>query len=70
MDDKHCLLWSIIAHLHPCENTNPKRVSNYTQGFVRLVIESFDFSNGRKRCEMYRFEKLKGLSTNFYEINF
>ena len=26
-DDEHCFLWSILVHLHPCENSHPSRVS-------------------------------------------
>ena len=29
--DKYCFIWSILAHLHPCENNYPNRVSNYKQ---------------------------------------
>ena len=32
-DDKYCFLWSILAFLHPCENSHPNRVSNYKQYF-------------------------------------
>ena len=24
--DKYCFIWSILAHLHPCENSQPTRV--------------------------------------------
>ena len=26
--DKYCFIWSILAHSHPCENSDPTRVSN------------------------------------------
>ena len=29
--DKYCFIWSILASLHPCENTHPSRVNNYLQ---------------------------------------
>ena len=30
-NDKFCFIWSILASLHPCENTHPSRVNNYLQ---------------------------------------
>ena len=27
--DKYCFLWSILAYLHPCENSHPSSVKNY-----------------------------------------
>ena len=27
-NDKNCFVWSILASLHPCENTHPSRVNN------------------------------------------
>ena len=27
-NDKYCFIWSILASLHPCENTHPSRVNN------------------------------------------
>ena len=27
--DNYCFLWSILAHLHPCESSHPSRVRNY-----------------------------------------
>ena len=28
-NDKYCFLWSILASLHPCENSHPTRAKNY-----------------------------------------
>ena len=69
-DDKYCFLWSILAKLHPCENSHPDRVSNYEPYFNELNIEGFDFANGFRCSDMYRFEKLNNLSINIYELNF
>ena len=69
-DDKYCFLWSILAKLHPCENDHPNRVSNYEPYFNELNIEGFDFTNGFKCSDMYRFEKLINLSINIHELNF
>ena len=30
-NDKNCFIWSLLASLHPCENTHPSRVNNYSQ---------------------------------------
>ena len=69
-DDIYCFLWSILAKLHPCENSHPDRVSNYEPYFNELNIEGFDFTNGFRCGDMYRFEKLNNLSINIYELNF
>ena len=68
--DKYCFLWSILAKLHPCENSHSDGVSNYKPYFNELNIEEFDFSNGFKCSDMYRFEKLNNLSINIYELGF
>ena len=46
INDKYCFLWSIMAHIHPCKNNHPNRVSNYRQNFNELNIQGFDFTNG------------------------
>ena len=69
-DDKYCFLWSILAKSHPCGNSHPDRVSNYEPYFNELNIEGFDFTNGFRCSDMYRFEKLNNLSINIYELNF
>ena len=68
-DDKYCFIWSILAKLHPCEN-NSNIVSIYRKYFNELNIEGFDFSNGFRCSDMYRFEKINNLSINIYELNF
>ena len=68
--DKYCFLWSILAYLHPCENSHSDRVSNYKPYFNELNIEGFDFSNGFKCSDMYKFEKLNNLTKNIYELGF
>ena len=68
-DDKYCFIWSILAKLYPCE-TNPDRVTKYMPYFNELNIEGFDFTNGFRCSDMYRFEKLNNLSINIYELNF
>ena len=67
--DKYCFLWSILAKLYPSEN-NPDRVSNDEPYFNKLNIEAFDFTNGFKCSDMYRFDRLNNLSINIYELNF
>ena len=68
-DDKYCFIWSILAKLYPCE-TNPDRVTKYMPYFNELKKEGFDFTNGFRCSDMYRFEKLNNLSINIYELNF
>ena len=69
-NDKYCFFWSILAYLHPCNNNRPNRVSNYRQCFNELNIEGFDFTNGFKRSEAHKFEKINNLSINIFEMNF
>ena len=69
-DDKYCFLWSILAKLHPRENSHLDRVSNYEPYFNELNIEGFDFTIGLRCSDMYRFEKVNNLSINIYELGF
>ena len=69
-NDKYCFIWSILASLHPCENTHPSRVNNYSPYFSELNFQSFDFTNGFKCSDVHRFNELNNLSVNIYELNF
>ena len=68
--DKYCFIWSILAYLHPCNNSHPNRVSNYRQHFNELNIDGFDFTNKFKCSNVQKFEKLNFLSINLFELNF
>ena len=69
-NDKYCFLWSLLASLHPCNNNNPKRVSNYRQYFNELNIQIFDFTNGFKCSDVHKFNEVNNLSVNIFELNF
>ena len=69
-NDKYCFVWSILASLHPCENTHPSRVNNYIQYFNELNFQSFDFTNDFKCSDVHRFNELNNLSVNMFELNF
>ena len=69
-NDKYCFIWSILASLHPCENTHPSRLNNYLHYFNELNFQSFDFTNGFKCSDVHRFKELNNLSVNIYELNF
>ena len=69
-NDKYCFIWSILASLHPCENTHPSRVNNYLQYFNELNFQSFDFTNGFKCNDVHKFNEINNLSVNIYELNF
>ena len=69
-NDKYCFIWSILAKLHPCENSHSVRATTYKPYFNELNIEGFDFTNGFRCGNMYRFEKLNNLSINIYELGF
>ena len=67
-NEKYCFLWSILAYLHPCNNNHPKRVSNYKQYFNELNIQSSDFARGFKCSDVHKFNELKKLSVNIFEL--
>ena len=67
---KYCFVWSILASLHPCENTHLSIVNNYLQYFNELNFQSFDFTNGFECSDVHRFNEINNLSVNIYEINF
>ena len=69
-NDKYCFLWSILAYLHPCNNSHPNRVSNYRQYFNELNIQGFDFTNGFKCSDVHKFNEVNNLSVNIFELNF
>ena len=69
-NDENCFIWSILASLHPCENTNPSRVNNYVQYFNELNFQNFDFTNGFICSDVHKFNELNNLSVNIYELNF
>ena len=69
-NDKYCFLWSILAYLYPCNNNHPNRVSNYRQYFNELNIQDFDFANGFRCNDVHKFNELKNLSVNIFELNF
>ena len=62
--------WSILASLHPYENTHPSRINNHLQYFKELNFQSFDFTNGFKCSDVHRFNELNIISVKFYELNF
>ena len=69
-NDKYCFIWSILASLHPCDNSHPSRVNNYSQYFNELNFQNFDFTNGFKCSDVHKFNQLNNLSVNIYELNF
>ena len=67
--DKYCFIWSILAYLHPCNNSHPKKVKNCSQYFDELNIEGFVFTNGFKCSDLHKFKKINTLSKILYELN-
>ena len=45
-DDEYCFIRSILAHLHPCENSHHNKVSNYMKTFNESNFDRFNSSNG------------------------
>ena len=68
--DKYCFIWFIRASLHPCNNNQPNRVSNYKQYFNELNIKGFGFANGFKCSDAHKFIELNNLSVNIFELKF
>ena len=69
-NDKFCFIWSILASLHPCENDQPNRVSNYEQNVDELNFQNFDFTNGSKCNDVHKFNELNNLSVKIFKLNF
>ena len=69
-NDKYCSLWSILAYFHPCNNNHPNRVSNYRKYFNELNIQGFGFSKGFRCSDVHKFNELKNLSVNIFELIF
>ena len=61
---KYCLIWSILASLHPCKNDHSNRVSNFSQFFNELNFQNFDFTNGFKCSDVHKIDELNNLSVN------
>ena len=67
---KYCFIWSILAYLHPCENSHPSRVIKLVTIFNEINFQNFDFTNGFKCSDVHRINELNIFSVNIYEINF
>ena len=62
--------WSLLASLHPCNNNHPNRVSTYKQYFDELNINGFNFGKGFKCIGVHKFNDMKKLSFNIFEVTF
>ena len=69
-DGKCCFFRSILANLRPVNISHRNRVSNYRQYSNELNIEDFGFTIGVKCIDVHKFEKLKSLSNNIFELKF
>ena len=70
IDHKYCFLWSNLASLHPFNNSNPDKVTNYRQTFNDLNIEGFDYTNEFKCTDAYTIAKINIVSINILELGF
>lgn len=66
--DEYCFLWSVVAALHPCNETrkNPNRVSSYPHFSSVLKYDNITFP--MKLKDIGKFEKLNNLSINVFTI--
>ena len=69
-DDTYCFVWSNLAHLHPCENTNPNRVSNNRPYFNELNNDVFDSTDGFECNYVTRFETVIIVAAKNFELPF
>ena len=69
-NDNYCFIWSVLARLHPCNNNHPNKVSNFKQYYDELNIQGFDFSKGFEGSDVHKFNELKNLSINIFELVF
>ena len=67
-DDNYCFLWSILAHLHPCENSHPNRVSNYRDYLNELKTDGLDFPF--KTSDVTKLEEMNNLAISIFELQF
>jgi len=63
--DEKCLVWSVLAALHPIEHGHaPQRVSNYRLFEQELNVDGISFPTPLNQLD--RFEKQNGLSLNVF----
>ena len=68
-NDTYCLLWSILAVIHPVDK-DPQRVSKYIPYLNELNITDIDFTNGMKITDIDKIENLNNqLSINVFEYS-
>ena len=68
--DKYCFFWPILAHLRPCKNNHPNRVSKYKQYFNEISNNGLDFANGFKCSNVHKVDELNNLSNKIFDLNF
>ena len=68
-DVKYCFIWSIPAHLLPCELIS-NRISEYRQNFDELNFEGFAFKHGYSCTDLHKFEKMNNSSEVIFELIF
>ena len=69
-NDKYCFLWSKLAHLHPCDNSNRTRVKKISKYFNEVNSDGFVFKKRFECSDVQKLNELIILSVNIYEINF
>ena len=68
--DKYCSSLSILTNLHPCQNSQPNRVSSFRQDFDELNIGGLYFTNRFECSHVHKFWTLNTMSINVFEIRF
>ena len=69
-NDKYCFFWPILAHLRPCNNNHPNRVSKYKQYFNEINNNGLDFANGFKCSNVHKVNELNNLSNKIFDLIF
>ena len=68
--DNNYFIRSILAYIHPCNNSHPTRVKISLQYLNEINNDKFDFTNGFRCSDMNKFDKMNKLSVNIFELSF
>ena len=71
--DNYGFFWSILARLHhiaDSKNGHLNRIPNFRQFLKELKYEGFGFTNGFNCSDIHRFQRIKNLNINIFELKF
>ena len=68
--DNLCILWSVLARLHPPENKYLNRVPKYRKYFNEPTNENFDHSKRFRCSDIHGFVRVIKTFIKTFELNF